>query len=190
MADESAERASAKRACTSPAPDDLPPLPTIAPGRYRHYMGGEYAALGVVRHSESLEPMVLYRPLGADRGDWVRPYAMFVETASFDGRLQPRFQRIDGPPVAEWRWRSARLRVRSWRPDDLPALQAVYGDADAMRWVGDGQPLSAADCERWLAVSQENYRRRGYGMFAIELAAAEDSAEPGNAGPATSPTGL
>ena len=44
--------------------DDLSPLPTIRTGRYRHYKGGEYQVLGVVRHSESLEPMVLYRPLG------------------------------------------------------------------------------------------------------------------------------
>ena len=51
--------------------DDLSPLPTIRTGRYRHYKGGEYQVLGVVRHSESLEPMVLYRPLGRDVGDWV-----------------------------------------------------------------------------------------------------------------------
>lgn len=42
---------------------DLSPLPSIDPGRYRHYKGGEYEVVGVVRHSETLEPMVLYRPL-------------------------------------------------------------------------------------------------------------------------------
>jgi hypothetical protein len=71
--------------------DDLPPLPTIALGRYRHYKGGEYQVLGVVRHSESLEPMVLYRPLYNDSGDWVRPLAMFLETLEVDGKRQPRF---------------------------------------------------------------------------------------------------
>jgi hypothetical protein len=71
--------------------DDLPPLPRIALGRYRHYKGGEYQVLGVVRHSESLEPMVLYRPLYNDSGDWVRPLAMFLETVEVDGKRQPRF---------------------------------------------------------------------------------------------------
>ena len=69
----------------------LPPLPHIEPGRYRHYKGGEYEVLGVVRHSESLEPMVLYRPLYNDSGDWVRPYGMFVGHVEVDGEQRPRF---------------------------------------------------------------------------------------------------
>jgi hypothetical protein len=75
--------------------DDLPPLPAIALGRYRHYKGGEYQVLGVVRHSESLEPMVLYRPLYNDSGDWVRPLAMFLETLEVDRKRQPRFAPIE-----------------------------------------------------------------------------------------------
>ena len=51
----------------------LPPLPTIALGRWRHYKGLDYEVLGVVRHSETLEPLVLYRPLYNDSGTWVRP---------------------------------------------------------------------------------------------------------------------
>ena len=43
--------------------DDLPALPLAAPGRYRHYKGLDYQLIGVVRHSETLEPLVLYRPL-------------------------------------------------------------------------------------------------------------------------------
>ena len=43
--------------------DDLPPLPAAEPGRYRHYKGGEYELVGVARHSETLEPLVIYRPL-------------------------------------------------------------------------------------------------------------------------------
>jgi hypothetical protein len=74
--------------------DDLPALPPAPPGRYRHYKGGEYRLLGVVRHSETLEPLVLYRPLYGDRGDWVRPYAMFFETVTIDGVTRPRFERI------------------------------------------------------------------------------------------------
>ncbi len=70
---------------------DLVPLPTLPLGRYRHYKGGEYEVLGVVRHSETLEPLVLYRPLYNDSGWWVRPFALFVEQIEIDGRLQPRF---------------------------------------------------------------------------------------------------
>ncbi len=76
--------------------DDLPPLIQTPPGRYRHYKGGEYEVLGTVRHSETLEPMTLYRALYGARGLWVRPAAMFEETVDIDGRLQPRFARIDG----------------------------------------------------------------------------------------------
>ncbi len=74
--------------------DDLPALPPAPPGRYRHYKGGEYRLLGVVRHSETLEPLVLYRPLYGDRGDWVRPHAMFFETVLIDGVVRPRFEPI------------------------------------------------------------------------------------------------
>jgi hypothetical protein len=73
---------------------DLTPLPTIEPGRYRHYKGGEYEVLGVVRHSETLEPMVLYRPLYKQTGMWVRPFVMFLEPVAFDGTVQARFSRL------------------------------------------------------------------------------------------------
>ena len=71
--------------------EKLPPLPPITLGRYRHYKGGRYEVLGVVRHSESLAPLVLYRPLDEDVGLWVRPYDMFLETVTHDGREQLRF---------------------------------------------------------------------------------------------------
>ena len=76
-------------------PTDLPPLPDTPTGRYRHYKGGEYEVLGAVRHSETLEPLVLYRPLYGERGDWVRPHAMFFETVVIDGIAQPRFSRVN-----------------------------------------------------------------------------------------------
>lgn len=72
--------------------NDLPPLPSIPLGRYRHYKGGEYEVLGVVRHSESLEPLVLYRPLYNASGSWVRPFSMFLEPVEHEGRRQPRFR--------------------------------------------------------------------------------------------------
>ncbi|MEY2890155.1 MAG: hypothetical protein RJA98_63 [Pseudomonadota bacterium] len=75
---------------------DLPPLPPTPTGRYRHYKGGEYEVLGVVRDSENLAPMVLYRPLSNSRGDWVRPHAMFFGQVEVDGVMQARFARVDG----------------------------------------------------------------------------------------------
>jgi hypothetical protein len=70
---------------------DLPPLPQAGLGRYRHYKGGEYEVVGVARHSETLEPLVVYRPLYNQTGLWVRPYDMFFGQVEFEGRLQPRF---------------------------------------------------------------------------------------------------
>ena len=77
--------------------EDLPPLIQTAPGLYRHYKGGMYAVLATTRHSESLEPMTLYRALYGEQGLWVRPAAMFEEEVVIDGKRQPRFQRIDAP---------------------------------------------------------------------------------------------
>jgi hypothetical protein len=75
----------------------LPPLPDAPAGRYRHYKGGEYEVLGVARHSETLEPVVVYRPLYNESGLWVRPYAMFFGQVEVDGRQQPRFAPIAAP---------------------------------------------------------------------------------------------
>lgn len=72
-------------------PESLPPLPTLPLGPYRHYKGGEYEVIGVARHSETLEPMVVYRPLYNDTGWWLRPLAMFVEEIEIDGQRRPRF---------------------------------------------------------------------------------------------------
>jgi hypothetical protein len=69
----------------------LSPLPPILTGCYRHYKGGEYEVLGVVRHSETLEAMVLYRALYGERELWVRPHAMFLDTIVSGGVRQPRF---------------------------------------------------------------------------------------------------
>jgi len=67
---------------------------TIEPGRYRHYKGREYTVLGLARHSETLEELVVYRQEYGDRGLWVRPAAMFAETVVVDGRTTPRFARV------------------------------------------------------------------------------------------------
>jgi hypothetical protein len=70
---------------------DLPPLPATPPGRYRHYKGGEYEVIGVARHSETLEPLVLYRPLDGESALWVRPHAMFFGELFVDGVATRRF---------------------------------------------------------------------------------------------------
>jgi len=63
---------------------------------------------------------------------------------------------------------TARLTIRRIVPADVDALFTVYGDAESMRWVGDGQPLTFERCEQWVRVTEKNYAVRGYGMFALE----------------------
>ena len=74
-------------------PDSLPPLLETPPGLYRHYKGQPYQVIGTVRHSETLEPMTLYRALYGQRGLWVRPAAMLLERVSVEGQMRPRFER-------------------------------------------------------------------------------------------------
>ncbi|MFI5444405.1 DUF1653 domain-containing protein [Polaromonas sp. UC242_47] len=71
--------------------DALPPLILTPPGLYRHYKGLMYEVVGTVRHSESLEPLTLYRALYGEQGLWVRPAAMFNEEVVINGIRQPRF---------------------------------------------------------------------------------------------------
>lgn len=78
-------------------PESLPPLIETPPGLYRHYKGLRYEVIGTARHSESLEPMTLYRALYGERGLWVRPAAMFQEEVEIDGVRQPRFAREPEP---------------------------------------------------------------------------------------------
>ncbi|AMB58801.1 DUF1653 domain-containing protein [Microterricola viridarii] len=68
-------------------------------GLYRHYKGALYDVIGVARHSETEEALVVYSPLVGDSGLWVRPLAMFVETVQVDGEDVPRFAPVD-PPAA------------------------------------------------------------------------------------------
>jgi len=99
-------------------PDLLPALIATPPGRYRHFKGGIYEVIGTARHSETLEPMTVYKKWGPTpvSGDamqrenapselsnlesdpnfclWVRPAAMFSEEVTIDGVRQPRFTRI------------------------------------------------------------------------------------------------
>ena len=70
------------------------PMDEIRPGRWRHFKGNEYMVLGIAQHSETLEPMVVYRALYGDGGLWVRPAAMWLETVERDGQSFPRFTYI------------------------------------------------------------------------------------------------
>lgn len=63
-------------------------------GRYRHYKGKEYEVLGIARHSETLEEVVVYKALYGERQMWVRPLEMFMEEIEVDSRKVPRFSFI------------------------------------------------------------------------------------------------
>lgn len=63
-------------------------------GKYRHFKGNEYELIAVATHSETLEPMVVYRALYGEGGLWVRPLAMWTEEVDRDGYHGPRFRYI------------------------------------------------------------------------------------------------
>jgi len=71
----------------------------VKPGKYRHYKNKEYEVLGVAKHSETLEDLVVYKALY--KGDfpegqlWVRPKSIFLETVEIDGKSVPRFKFIE-----------------------------------------------------------------------------------------------
>ena len=117
---------------------DLTPITPTPPGLYRHYKGGWYEVLDTVRCSETLQPMTLYRALYGHKGLWVRPAAMFEETAVFEGRMQPRFTPTD------WRTLTA---------SDLPTACALIDHVQRLlREAGlslrQPPPPPTACCER------------------------------------------
>ncbi len=65
-------------------------------GIYEHYKGKKYCVVGVAKHSETLEEMVVYRQLYGEYGLWVRPKEMFLEAVSVDGNEIPRFRLTQG----------------------------------------------------------------------------------------------
>ena len=64
-------------------------------GKYRHYKGNEYEVLGIAKHSETLEPMVVYKALYGDGELWARPASMWNETIEKDGKTFKRFEFIE-----------------------------------------------------------------------------------------------
>lgn len=67
----------------------------IKPGRYRHYKGKDYEVLGTATHSETMEPMVVYRALYGAFGLWVRPASMWSEPVETPQGVVPRFSPVD-----------------------------------------------------------------------------------------------
>lgn len=67
----------------------------IKRGRYRHFKGHEYEIIGIAKHSETLEEMVVYRALYGEGDLWVRPAAMWNEIIERDGKTFPRFALIE-----------------------------------------------------------------------------------------------
>lgn len=97
----------------------------ILPGKYRHFKGGLYEVIGVARHSETLEEMVVYRALYGEGGLWVRPAAMWNETVTRDGVSYRRFTPVTESDAA--RALEAENNARETHEADAPA--------------GDGAPV-------------------------------------------------
>ena len=66
----------------------------IKPGKYRHFKGKEYEVIGIAAHSETLEPMVVYKVLYGQHGLWVRPASMWTEIVHTDDYTGPRFHYV------------------------------------------------------------------------------------------------
>lgn len=75
--------------------DELPPLPKLELGIYEHRNGNHYEVIGIARHSETLEPLVVYRALYGEGAIWVRPFEIFLEKIKLpDGSEVERFKKI------------------------------------------------------------------------------------------------
>jgi len=64
-------------------------------GKYKHYKGNFYEIIGIAKHSETLEELVVYKALYGEKGLWVRPLSMFSEEVEVDGKKVLRFQYVD-----------------------------------------------------------------------------------------------
>ncbi|KKU91089.1 MAG: hypothetical protein UY23_C0004G0034 [Candidatus Jorgensenbacteria bacterium GW2011_GWA1_48_11] len=71
-----------------------PEAKALKSGKYEHYKGNQYEVLGIARHSETLEELVVYRALYGEHDLWVRPLKMFSEEVEVRGKKFPRFKYI------------------------------------------------------------------------------------------------
>ena len=148
----------------------LPQLPAIPLGRYRHYKGGEYEVLGVVRHSESLEPLVLYRPLYNDSGAWVRPFGMFLDPIEHEGRVQPRFSLVGAASAVS----EAELSATVQRMEARLSASATAGVRHLMQLYG----ALATRFEHDLAASARDLSLAKASALMLIQAAAQAEAAP------------
>ena len=68
---------------------------SIPLGIYRHYKGNRYEVIGIAKHSENLEEMVLYKAVDGDGGTWVRPLSMWDNPIEVDGKIVKRFEFLE-----------------------------------------------------------------------------------------------
>lgn len=128
----------------------------ISPGLYRHYKGGEYFVYRIASHSETREPLAVYRCLYDDFSWWVRPLAMFTETVTVDNKPLPRFAFVAPMSLAE----ADRLAQ-----GDNPHTEARKDDA---RWMAKARELAAQAADNdevpvgALVVKQGQVVGRGY----------------------------
>ena len=99
---------------------------TIQPGCYRHFKGNAYEVIGIARHSETEETMVVYRALYGEGGLWVRPADMWNETVEWDGKTYKRFYHLDRIERVEKYERLFDEAATSRDPVKLQLLDAYY----------------------------------------------------------------
>lgn len=63
--------------------------------KYKHFKGNEYVVLHLAKHSETLEPLVVYQALYGEKGIWVRPLEMFLDQKEVNGSMMNRFEEIE-----------------------------------------------------------------------------------------------
>lgn len=100
-------------------------------GIYRHFKGKRYELLDIAKHSETLEPMVVYRALYGECDVWVRPLSMWSEVVERDGKRMPRFV-----PEEEYEWYQAEeTAVREAERESRAkkeAMDEAWGEDDSL----------------------------------------------------------
>ena len=102
----------------------------IPPGRYRHFKGKNYEVITVARHSETEEPMVVYRALYGEHGVWVRPASMWNETVERDGQKYQRFYHLDRIERVEKYERMFDEALATHDQEKLRLLEAYYASGE------------------------------------------------------------
>lgn len=103
---------------------------SIPPVRYRHFKGNEYEVIGIAKHSETEEPMVVYRALYGDGGLWVRPASMWNETVERNGKTYKRFYLLSLIERVEKYERLFDEAAASRDPEKLRLLDAYYASGE------------------------------------------------------------